>query len=80
MFYWLLYFNKTSDFLCILPSLVVDIINIINPIKSLTIKYGEKEIFLKLPLIPPNGLLNLVKCKKYKWIIVIIIMINGRIK
>jgi len=35
----------------------------INPIKCLIIKYGEKLILLKFLLIP-NGLLNPAKCKK----------------
>ena len=54
-------------------------INIINPIKSLIKKYGEKVILSKFLLIP-NGLLDPVKCKKNKGINVNIMIINGRIK
>jgi len=51
----------------------------INPIKSLIKKYGEKVILSKFLLIP-NGLLEPVKCKKNKWIKVNKIIMKGKIK
>jgi len=51
----------------------------INPIKSLIIKYGEKVILSKFLLIP-KGLLDPVKCRKNKCKIVNKIIINGKIK
>jgi len=54
-------------------------INIINPIISLIIKYGEKLILSKFLLIP-RGLLDPEIWRKNKWIIVNKMIIKGKIK
>lgn len=51
----------------------------INPMKSLIEKYGLNEILFIFLLIP-NGLLDPLKCKKNKCIIVIAIIIKGNKK
>lgn len=69
-------FNKYGN---LRAKIINNHINMINPIKSLIIKYGEKVILSKFLLIP-KGLLDPVRWRKNKCIIVNKIIIKGKIK